>query len=473
MSLSSGFRGIILCIAPFVFAIQIAYAQLHILVQQIPVNTPVNASIYIAGNFNNWNPSDTATILNKSGTVYFKTLSITSNPIQFKFTRGSWQTVEGNQNGSFLPNRVHSWSPGDTLKLSILSWEDLGSSTSTAAANVSILHPSFFMPPLNRSRRIWLYLPPDYHATADSFPVLYMHDGQNLFDQSTSFAGEWQVDETLNLLHSTLGRSLIVVGIDNGGVDRINEYSPWVHPQYGGGQGDLYLDFISGYLKPYIDSTFRTFKNRLHTGMMGSSMGGLITLYGGVRDQHVYSRLGIFSPSYWFSSQVWSYPASIGAQHPMRIYQLAGGLEGNGSVAQNIAQMKQTLINSGFNESSILNKVVPSGQHNEAFWRQEFGEAVLWLFYDHFFMSFNEASNNAHLEVYPNPMKDSTMLKVRKGGRYTVEVSDLTRRLYYFKEQYVERGEIFLDVTGLPSGVYLLTVNSNDAKEIKKIIVQR
>src|SRR5205085_11725242 len=126
------------------------------------------------------------------------------------------------------------------FNLTVLSWEDISGSgpSSTAAANVQVLNTSFFMPQLNRSRKIWLYLPPDYYTTSKTYPVLYMEDGQNLFDNATSFSGEWQIDETLNTLHSQGNYGAIVVGIDNGGGERLNEYSPWVNATYGGGQGD-------------------------------------------------------------------------------------------------------------------------------------------------------------------------------------------------------------------------------------------
>ncbi|MDV7392611.1 alpha/beta hydrolase-fold protein, partial [Arthrospira platensis SPKY1] len=167
---------------------------------------------------------------------------------------------EGNANGGFLPNRTFNFTGNpQTLNLSILTWEDLGGgSNSTAAANVQIMNNAFFMPQLNRSRRIWVYLPPDYNTSNKHYPVIYMKDGQNLFDQATSFSGEWQVDETLNTLFNQGDYGAIVVGIDNGGSERLNEYSPWVNAQYGGGQGNAYMAFVAETLKPHIDANFRT-----------------------------------------------------------------------------------------------------------------------------------------------------------------------------------------------------------------------
>jgi predicted alpha/beta superfamily hydrolase len=124
---------------------------------------------------------------------------------------------------------------------------------------------NFFMPQLNRSRRIWLYLPPAYETSGLSYPVMYMHDGQNLFDVLTAYSGEWEVDEALNTLASQGHKVPIVVGIDNGGTNRIGEYTPWSNPDYGGGDGDLYIRFIVETLKPYIDQHYRTLSDRSNT----------------------------------------------------------------------------------------------------------------------------------------------------------------------------------------------------------------
>ncbi len=232
--------------------------------------------------------------------------------IQYKFTRGGWSKVEGDANGNPRPNRAFTYGNGQTVNIEILSWEDLdgSSGTSTAAPNVQILSTSFAMPQLNRTRRIWLYLPPDYQTGNRRYPVIYMHDGQNLFDNTTSFSGEWGIDETLNQLFPT-DSGAIVVGIDNGGSDRTNEYSPWMNPQYGGGQGDLYARFIVETLKPYIDQNFRTKPEREFTATIGSSMGGLISYYLGLKHQQVFSKIGIFSPSFWFSSGVLTFSDTL------------------------------------------------------------------------------------------------------------------------------------------------------------------
>ena len=209
-------------------------------------------------------------------------LEITVNPpiglVKYKFTRGSWATVEGTSSGGFRPDREYNYTgSAQTTEVVIEGWEDV-SQGSTAAPNVHLLDADFFMPQLNRSRRIMIYLPPDYETSQKRYPVLYMHDGQNLFDDATSFSGEWGVDESLNELHSQGDYGCIVVGIDNGGGLRIDELAPWLNTNYNeGGEGAQYMDFIVETLKPHVDANYRTFTGREFTAIMGSSLVGLIS----------------------------------------------------------------------------------------------------------------------------------------------------------------------------------------------------
>jgi predicted alpha/beta superfamily hydrolase len=298
----------------------------------------------------------------------------------YKFTRGSWDTVEKGAGGEEIANRTFTFGNGETVNVVILNWADNGvGATSTAAENVAVMDEDFFIPQLNRNRRIWIYLPPDYVTSGDNYPVMYMHDGQNLFDVLTSYSGEWEVDETLNFLASQGTKVPIVVGIDNGETYRIDEYTPWSNLQYGGGEGELYIRFIIETLKPYIDQHYRTFSDRNNTALMGSSLGGLISHFGALQYQDVFSKVGIFSPSYWFSDSVWLFTSQTGKQQEMKIYQLCGTLEG-GNTVSDMLRMNDTLVKSGFQQTEIFNKVVTGGQHNEEFWRTNFSEAFLWLF---------------------------------------------------------------------------------------------
>lgn len=356
-------------------------AQVTIIVTSIPQNTPVGDNIYIAGDFNGWNPGDPASVLIENGQGQPQIILEGTGGIEFKFTRGSWATVEGNENGQFLPNRTFTFGSTDTLELQILSWEDQGGGNHTAAENVVIMDEDFFMPQFNRTRRIWLYLPPDYEISGKNYPVLYMHDGQNLFDAATSFAGEWEVDETLNLLFEAGKDVPIVVGIDNGGGDRIDEYTPWPNPNYGGGDGALYAQFIVETLKPYIDANYRTKPEQPFTGVMGSSLGGLISHFIADKYQEVFNKAGVFSPSYWFNDSIYDFTYLTGKQQPAKFY-IMGGTAESGGLVQEMNDMADTLMDVGFTELEIKVKVVQGGQHNEQLWREEFGLAYQWLFLD-------------------------------------------------------------------------------------------
>ncbi len=389
-----------------VFFCTTLFSQATFIITSLPEYTPPEDSIYIAGDLNSWNPGnpDYALVKNENEN-WFITLpeEPAGTSIEFKFTRGDWSTVEKGVNGEEISNRQFSFGNGDTVNVIIHNWANNGGS-STAAENVSILDESFYMPQLDRNRRIWIYLPPDYDNNNDHYPVLYMHDGQNIFDGFTSFAGEWEVDETLNSLADEGYQVPIVIGIDNGGNERMNEYNPWVNPQYGGGQGDEYIDFIVATLKPYVDENYRTLPERENTGIMGSSMGGFISHYGALKYQDVFSKAGIFSPSYWVSDSVWAFTTETGKQQNMKLYQLIGGLEGAGAVTD-MWVMHNVLTDMGFGENELFSKEAANGQHNEAFWRDEFAEAYLWM-YASYASSIKEIRNSIEIKITPNPVVD-------------------------------------------------------------------
>jgi predicted alpha/beta superfamily hydrolase len=251
--------------------------------------------------------------------------------------------------------------------------------TFTATDNVQVLPYQFVMPELERQRSIRLYLPPSYQTSDKRYPVIYMHDGQNLFDDLTAFAGEWQVDESLNQLADKQGLEVIVVGIDNGGDLRMNELSPWENKRFGEAQGKQYMDFVVDVVKPYIDTNFRTQSDRLHTAIMGSSMGGLISHYGVHAYPEVFSKAGIFSPAYWYSQDVFSFTKLKKAPLDARLYVMYGDKEGDGMIADTDKMLRQ-LRQQGHPRQNFLFKRVPNGEHNEQLWRTEFTEAVQWLF---------------------------------------------------------------------------------------------
>ena len=292
--------------------------------------------------------------------------------------------MEGDAGGNEIGNRTATFTgTAQSLNLNILSWKDLGGAgnPSTAASNVHIMSENFAIPQLNRTRKIWIYLPPDYETSTKTYPVLYMQDGQNLFDNTTAFAGEWQVDETLNTLFSAGDYGAIVIGIDNGGGSRIDEYTPWNNPQYGGGEGDLYMQFMTETLKPYVDANYRTKPGKEFNALVGSSLGALISTYGGVKYSSTFSKIGSFSPAYWIvENQLNNYiETSTADLAAMRVYFVAGSNE-SATMAADIEAVKTRLQTKGLTPANTLIKLDSYGQHNENYWKGEFSAAYKWLF---------------------------------------------------------------------------------------------
>src|SRR2546423_8719775 len=168
------------------------------------------------------------------------------------------------------------------------------------------LHRKFRSQFLEPARTLIVYVPPGYDADIHTrYPVLYMHDGQNLFDPSTAFGGnEWRLDDTAEELieHGAI-EPLIIVGIHNTGEQRIHEYTPTVDPKLGGGKADLYGRMLVEEIKPFIEGTYRTSHGPENAGLGGSSLGGLVTLHLGLTYPHIFGKLAVLSPSVWWDNK--------------------------------------------------------------------------------------------------------------------------------------------------------------------------
>ncbi len=376
-------------------ASQLALGQTTLRLTRLPATTPAGAVIYVAGSFNNWQPAAPAYTLARQpdGTYQLTLPSEVTGPQEFKFTRGSWATGETDARFQPIANRRAELAAGPaTRTFQVASWQDQrpgGAAPSaprahTLAANVRVLADSFQLPQLpGRARRVWLYLPPGYNpASPRRYPVLYLQDGQNVFDDATAYAGEWGVDETLNQLRAS-GQDptgCLVVAVDNGGDHRLDEYSPWVNAEYKkGGEGDQYTNFLALILKPYIDAHYRTRPDAAHTAIAGSSMGGLIALYAGLKYPQVFGRVGVFSPAIWFAKDsVLSYERRHRPGPASRFYFVAGPTESE-TMLPLMLEARNALLASGVAPSHILLKAPADGQHAEWFWRREFGAAYRWL----------------------------------------------------------------------------------------------
>ena len=361
-------------------------------ITKIP-DKPQNPLIFIAGSFNNWNPGDIEFKLHKTEAGYEIMLDFPKGDfVEYKFTQGSWNTVEKDADFAEIANRTHNVTDEDqTLNHTILNWRnDAASSSShvaTITGNVQLIK-DFYMPQLDRKRNIRIYLPPDYAKTQKRYPVIYMHDGQNLFDESTSFSGEWKIDESLESLFNE-GRfnGAVVVGIDNHPRKRSDELIPWNNPEYGGGKGDAYVDFITLTLKTWIDENYLTLTDAQNTAIAGSSLGGLISLYAGCKYPETYGKIGIFSPAFWVANpEIRQYVISHPLLRQTRVYIDVGTMEGNNAKQRKAylkdAEAMNDLLAKTSTPKNNLKFIVDEGaKHHESFWAKRFPDAILWLFH--------------------------------------------------------------------------------------------
>ena len=244
----------------------------------------------------------------------------------------------------------------------------------TASKNVSTF--TLEAPQLDTIKKIWIYLPNSYTQTRKKYPVLYLQDAQNLFDKSTSYAGEWRVDEILD----SLKLDLIVVGIEHGNEKRIDELTPFPHPKYHGGKANSYLNFLIQTLKPKIDSTYRTTSDVENTFIGGSSLGGLFSYYALLKHPDLFSKALVFSPSFWFSDEIKPFTENVDPEDikNIEIYFRAGEDEDETMVPLMI-EMENRLIEKGLAKDHFNLMSIPGGKHNEAAWSKLFPEAALWL----------------------------------------------------------------------------------------------
>jgi len=335
--------------------------------------------LFVAGSFNGWNPQDKNYHFQKNEQgSYSLGIKLADGAYEFKITRGGWDKVECRKGGVNIQNRFLRLSSDTTIDLVVEEWADNiegKPKVSTAGKNVHMVDTAFLIPQLNRTRRVWIYLPSDYSATKKHYPVLYMQDGQNVFDDVTSFAGEWSVDETMDSIGNHT-REMIVVAVDHGGDKRINEYCPYDMEKYGKGEGNKYIDFLVKTLKPFIDKSYRTEKNKKNTFIAGSSMGGLISMYAILKYPRVFGGAGVFSPAFWIGPEIFNDIAAKGAKVNSKIYFYCGAQEGETmqpDTEKAFSEMRK------ISKSTMVCVVRADGKHSEQVWKEEFPLFYLWL----------------------------------------------------------------------------------------------
>jgi predicted alpha/beta superfamily hydrolase len=372
-------RVVIGCFFLFIHTVLFGQIKVTFITGKIAPLKTANQGIFLAGDFNNWNPAKNIWQLKPvSPGVYHLSMGMLPGNYSFKVTKGSWETVECSAKGLDVDNRNLSIVHDTTIIIDIAGWKDDFKpelKKHTASANVHIISENFAIPQLGRQRRVWIYLPAGYATSHKKYPVIYMHDGQNLFDEFTSGYGEWGVDEILDKLPAS--QESIVVGIDHGGEYRITEYDPY-DSKYGKGRGDDYVDFLAKTLKPYIDENYRTKKDALHTTVAGSSMGGIISMYAVLKYPDIFGNGGIFSPAFWISPAMYGFAQQQKLPAKTRFYFVCGDSESD-SMVSDMRKMEDIIRAKGFDENDIPEMIMKGERHSEKQWNKDFPAFYSWL----------------------------------------------------------------------------------------------
>jgi predicted alpha/beta superfamily hydrolase len=348
----------------------------------VPAGTPRFDTVYVTGNvfvLGSWNPAGLALSRDADGRYRATQGFGPGEMLEFKLTRGSWETVEKASDGSEVANRTHQVTNSVTLEVEVARWADEPMVTGNVE-DFGTFHSAFLV-----DRPVLVYLPPGYASdTTTRYPVLYLHDGQNLFDTRTAFGGvEWGVDETAEgLILAGQVAPVIIVAVGNT-ADRIDEYTPTYDSSVpGGGDADLYGRLLVEELKPAIDARYRTLTDAANTGLAGSSLGGLVSMYLGLKYPGTFTRLGVVSPSVWWDNlDIVTRVNALAAKPPLRIWEDIGTAEGSGTAVTNARALRDALVAKGWVLGSDLSyHEIAGAAHNEAAWAARVGDILKYLF---------------------------------------------------------------------------------------------
>ena len=374
-------------------------------------------TVTLAGSMDGWNPLDSAWIAKKIDDTHFRIVTSLDSPsvaiaagdtIQYRWTMQlpgltadtAWTYAEGTVTGADISNRSYTVTGGDnTINDTVAAFRNNAGAHHTVVDGSTLGQVILKLPALGVNRNIRVWLPAGYDsAGTKEYSVIYMHDAQNLFDDRTAFTGEWHVDEAVQTMISTGFAGSIVVGIDNS-ANRFNELSPdWTRSSIGSPYitkpvGDKYAADIVSVIKPYIDAHYHTAADRAHTGIGGSSMGGIESLYMALEYPAVFGYALIFSPALqvYADGTVQRYIASKDFSDTSalpKIYLYAGGAIG-GSAANTpydetlitpfVSIIENALTTNGYTQANIDTMIDAAQPHSETAWSKYFPAAYAWL----------------------------------------------------------------------------------------------
>ncbi|MGE3181002.1 MAG: alpha/beta hydrolase [Phycisphaerae bacterium] len=404
---------LIVAICPLLFAPSaLAAGRVKLLVVTPQPDGTAPEQIYVSLSSKGW-PEGGTSLKRIADRLYEAALDLSENEsVQYKFMREqSWSTVEKDFDGQELANRFLRVPQGADELIAfhvVARWADQESKTRTLGKFVKggavgdaagepestrtgdiRAHPTLFHDKLRMVREVHVWVPPNYEADKDAhYPVLYMQDGQNLFDADTAFAGnEWELDETLQrLITDKKIAPIIVVGMYNSR-ERIKEYTPFkVDGKDDFGGGDDYLRFVTETVKPFIDRTYRTKPEAANTAIGGASLGGYISLYAIFKYPDVFSKAIILSiPADWGDSALAEFVSKQKPPKNARIWLDIGTRETDDAdtradlITAN-RRLAESLKKIGIADDALHFEEVPGGRHNEASWGSRMDRVLTYIF---------------------------------------------------------------------------------------------
>ncbi|PZX50658.1 putative alpha/beta superfamily hydrolase [Algoriphagus ratkowskyi] len=364
----------------------------------IPITSPITKSktillhtpedderpVYISGNFNNWKTQDRRFLMKKINKGKYEFTFPADIPYEkeltYKFTKGDWSEVEIDRYGNRTPNR--HWNNDQESKTEkVAKWRrNWLPYRPSQLPKIHLISEEFQIPQLNKTRKIWALLPHDYETSDETYPVLYLHDAQNLFNENAAF-GNWQIDKKLAVMSDYGIGKIIIIAVEHGESERLQEYNVG-KTVLGIGSGKKYIRFITDTLKPFVDQTYRTKTEREFTGIGGSSMGGLVSIFSGLIYPEVFGKLMVFSPSLWVIPKIKLGFLDFFEPQETRLYLYAGGDESE-TMVKHVTKFRKRLLK----KESLKGKMIihlsinQEGKHNETYWSDEFPKAIEWLFF--------------------------------------------------------------------------------------------
>jgi len=439
-------------------------------------------SCFIAGEMTGWNQQQMNPV---STNVYTITIPYATTAQQYKYCSGpAWNYTETTATGGSVSNR--NYATHDIVARWAITWNFTNNFPPSVTSGSIVRH--WFKSKLVDNRYVDVWLPAGY-SKASKYQVLYMHDGQMLFDAATTWNQQaWDVDSTLgSLIASGAIDRTIVVAVQNNGNKRQAEYFPEKvinaipEPQktqleslfYGTTRGDAYLKFIVTELKPFIDSTYSTYSDPQHTFMAGSSMGGLISLYAFCEYPTVFSRvicmsthwIGTFENNSQIPAALIDYLATnLPAPMDRKIYFDHGTVGLDAYYGPYQTRADSVFSAKGFSSSNFESRTVEGADHNENAWKARFNIPATFILSNATAAVHNPTAGKV-LQVFPNPAKPEITIEPfdqLKGKLVTLY--DCTGKLVLSKPLLCKN----MDISALSSGTYLMCIDGVSAKVIKE-----